>query len=75
MEMKSLRWKKFFPTVPTTSGQSTWFVSSGMDLKMIFGFQKEISRMHKPSSKIIMTDKTTGAPTADQHPDSRLHSG
>jgi hypothetical protein len=46
-----------------------------MDLRMIFGFQKKISRMHKPSSKIIMTDKTTVAPTADQYLDSRLHAG
>ena len=75
MEMRSSRWKKFFPTVPTTSGRSTWFVSSGMDLKMIFGFLKEISKMHRSSSKIIMTDKTTVVPTADQHPDSRLHAG
>ena len=75
MGMKSSRWKKFFPNVPTTSGQSTWFVSSGMDLKMIFGFLKEISKMHKPSSKIIMTDKTTIAPIIDQYPDNRLHDG
>jgi hypothetical protein len=75
MEMKNSKWRRFSPTVPTTSEQSTWFVSSGMDLKMIFGFQKKISRMHKPSSKIIMTDKTTVAPTADQYLDSRLHAG
>ncbi len=73
MGMRSLRWKKSFPTVPT--GRSTWFVSSGMDLKMTFGFLKEISKMHKPSSKIIMTDKTTIAPTVDQYPDSRLQDG
>ena len=72
MEMKSSRWKKSSPTVSTTNGRNTWFVSSGMDLKMIFGFLKETSKMHKPSSKIIMTDKTTVAPTADQYPDSRL---
>ena len=46
-----------------------------MDLKMIFGFLKEISKMPKPSSKIIMTDKTTVALTADQYLDSRLHAG
>ena len=71
MEMKSSRWKKFSPTVPTTSGRNTWFVSLDMDLKMIFGFLKRISKMHKPSSRTTMTDKTTVAPTADQYPDSR----
>ena len=75
MEMKNSKWKRFSPTVSTTSEQSTWFVSSDMDLKMIFGFQKKISKMHKPSSKIIMTDKTTIAPTVDQYPDRRLHDG
>ena len=73
MEMKSSRWKRFSLTVPTTNGQSTWFVSSDMDSKLIFGYLKEISKMHKPSSKIIMTDKTTVAPNIDQYLDSRLH--
>ena len=75
MEMKSSRWKRFSPTVPTTNGRSTWFVSSDMDLKTIFGYLEETFRMHKPSSKIIMTDKTTVALTVDQCPDSRLHAG
>lgn len=75
MEMRNSKWKRFSPTVPTTSEQSTWFVSSGMDLKMIFGFLKEISKMHRPSSKIIMTDKTTVAPTINQYPDRKRHDG
>jgi hypothetical protein len=44
-----------------------------MDPRMIFGFLNEISRMHRPSSRTIVTDKTTVAPTVDQYPDSGLH--
>ena len=73
MEMKSSRWKRFSLTVPTTNGQSTWFVSSDMDPRMTSGYLRKIFKMHRPSFKNIMTDKTTATPTVDQYPDSRLH--
>ena len=73
MVMRNSRWKK--STVPTTNGQSIWFVSSDMDLKMIFGYLKEIFKMHKPSFKIITTDRTTVAPAVYQYPNRRRHAG
>ncbi len=62
----------FSPTVPTTNGQSTWFVLSDMDWKMIFGYRKKICKMHT-FSRTIMTNNMTTEMIVDQYHDSRLH--